>query len=212
MKQHLIAFIAVLILLLNIESLFADTTTYSNRTAFENALTRGFTVIDTSENLGQTVEQLSESFNGVTFFGAPSMVRNDGLLLNGTGFFGATTPHVGMNFDGAVHGVGVTSNAIDGGVISIYSGPNGTGDLLGSYGFGEQADGLFGGIISTEVIGSVVFSCDYNGDLKCGLIDPIFEALEVNTVSVPLPQWAFVILLFSILFIGIYTNRTRAIS
>ncbi len=176
----------------------AGVITYSDQTAFQNALTDGFTVIDTSANVGDTTEQLSIETAGAEFFGPSSYVRSDGLILNGQFFLGAATPSLGINFDGGVAGVGAWANAYDGGRIQIYSGLNGTGTLLGEVGYGSPSGVMFGGITSTDLIYSAIFTCDFNYDLACGLIDPTFGAVTVadtgGASEVPLPAalWLFI--------------------
>lgn len=165
----------------------AVTLTYSNQANFHAALTGGYTLIDVSNYTGWTTSQLSAEFDEVTFIGQSSYVRSDNLIPHGA-HFSASIPHVGLNFDTGVNGVGVWSNPIDGGTIRIYSGLNGTGTLLGTAAFGGQAPSLFGGIISTDVIiRSAFFTCEYNYDLACGLIDPSFGTLAA--VPVPAAAW-----------------------
>ncbi|MEM6372793.1 MAG: hypothetical protein AAF727_08460 [Pseudomonadota bacterium] len=162
----------------------AHAATFTDQTAFETALD-SFTLIDTSDYIGDAVADIPlGDLGGATFFGAPSTVRSDDLILNGSGFFGASTPHVGLSFSTRVTGVGVTSNAIDGGRIQLWSGANGTGTLLGEGSFGGGASAQFGGLIIGEAAGSVVFTCDFNSDLKCGLRDIVFGS---TPAPVPLP-------------------------
>lgn len=174
----------------------AATVAFTSLTDFNAALDSAATVIDTSANVGKTTSQLSDDTPGVTFFGPSSFVRSDGLIVNGQFFHGATTPHVGMNFNTAVNAVSVFTNAFDGGRILIYSGANGTGDLLGEAAFGTpSASNLFGGIIADRLIGSVIFTCDFNFDLACGLIDPSFglasSFLASDAVPLPAGAWLF---------------------
>ena len=167
-------------------SLQAATLTYVDRATFEAALDPGYTLIDTSAYadgtpIGDTLPA------AVTSFGAPSTIRAaDGVLLNGQGFYGTTTPNIGLNFSPGINGVGGSSGEGYGGMIMIYSGLNGTGSLLGSAAYSVT----FGGIISSVDIGSVIFTCDFNFDLKCALIDPTFGS---STAVVPLPAalWLF---------------------
>lgn len=165
------------------------TTTFSDRNSFEAALSGGFTTIDTSAYIGRLLHVIDDDFADAEFFGPiTSYVRNDDLILNGAGFWGSTTPHVGLNFAAGVNGIGIQSNPGDGGVIRIYDGLDATGTLLGSVGFGANATALFGGIVSADLIRSAVFSCDYNSDLKCGLRDPVYG----TTVPVPAAALLFV--------------------
>lgn len=171
--------------------------TYTDQTAFEAALSEGHTTIDTSAHVGKTTAQLSALYDGAAFFGAESYVRSDGLIVNGLGFFGAVTPHVGLNFESGVTGVGAWANAFDGGRIQIFSGLNGTGTLLGEAAYGHPGGVMFGGITSTDLILSAIFTCDFNYDLACGLIDPTFGNITLSDTGVsevPLPAAAWVFL------------------
>ncbi len=168
-------------------------TSFTNETTFRDALTGGFTEVD-----GQGFSQISQlSFVGGSFFGPNAVIRSDGLIENGQGFHGAANPHVGMNFDSDVFGVGVTSNPADGGRVLGFSGLNGTGNLVEQANFGSPA--LFGGFVSTEAIRSVIFTCDFNGDLKCGLFRPTFGTV-LNEASVPEPGTYLLIALSGIFF------------
>ncbi|MEM9840541.1 MAG: hypothetical protein AAF830_15490, partial [Pseudomonadota bacterium] len=159
-------------------------TVYTDRASFEAAMDT-LTLVDTSANVGKTTSQLSAETPGATFTGPSTFVRSDGLIVNGAGFY-PTNPHVGMNFDVPVFGVGATANAFDGGRIQIFSGLNGTGQLLGEAAYGNPSGTMYGGIISDMPILSVVFTCDFNFDLKCGLIDPQFgQASFQQPVPVP---------------------------
>lgn len=162
-------------------------TTYTDRASFEAAMDT-LTLVDTSENIGKTTAQLSAETPGATFTGPDSFVRSDGLIVNGAGFF-PNDPHVGMNFDVPVFGVGATANAFDGGRIQIFSGLNGTGTLLGEAAYGNPSGTMYGGIISDMPILSVIFTCDFNFDLACGLIDPQFGQVSVQQ-PVPVPAAA----------------------
>ncbi|PWR03936.1 hypothetical protein DKT77_04290 [Meridianimarinicoccus roseus] len=172
----------------------AGATTFTDRATFTAALDPGYTLIDTSTFIGQTTADISAATPGATFFGALSSVRSDDLILNGAGFFGSATPHVGLTFSDPVNGVGVQTNPVDGGRILIYSGPDGSGSLLGSAGFGPSL--VFGGITTTAAIGSVVFTCDFNFDLRCGLRDIVFGAVTSDAPqpgTVPLPAGIFLL-------------------
>lgn len=173
----------------------AAVVTYTDQASFEAAATEGVTVIGTSESIGKTTGQLSAETPGAEFFGPSSYVRSDGALLNGQYFLGAATPSLGLNFAGGANSVGVsTHNIDDGGRILAYSGLNGTGTLLGEADFGGSS--IFGGLRSTDLIMSVLFTCEFNYDLACGLNDPVFSAFaEVSPSEVPLPAaaWLFIV-------------------
>ena len=167
----------------------AATVQYTSEAAFQAALVNGFTVIDTSiggPNIGKTTAQLSAETAGAEFFGPSSFVRSDGLIPNGTGGIGG---NLGLNFDPGVTGVGVTSNLGDGGRIQIFDGPDGTGNLIDEvqFGIGAGWPSLFGGITSTQEIRSAIFTCEFDSDIFCGLIDPTFG----NIIPVPAAAWLF---------------------
>lgn len=164
----------------------AQATTYSDQTAFLATL-EASTLIDTSSFIGNTTFGINPSLSTGAFFGPDALVRSDDLILNGAGFFGTTTPHVGINFNAIVNAVGVTSNAIDGGRIMLYSGLNGTGDLLNTTSFGGGSSASFTGIADAFSARSVIFTCDFNSDLKCGLRDPVFGFDTAFAAQVPLP-------------------------
>ncbi len=172
----------------------AVVTTFGDQAAFVAALDGGSTLVDVSASIGANLVQLSAITPGATFFGPNTSVRSDALIPHGQGFFGTTNQHVGLNFETTVNGVGVTSNLFDGGRIQAYSGLNGTGTLLGEHGFGgNTVASLFGGLITDQPILSVVYTCDFNFDLACGVIDPVF-GLSTSALSsdpVPLPAGAF---------------------
>lgn len=176
----------------------ATATSFDDYSTFAASVDQGLTIIDTSANVGKTLPQLSDLSSAATFFGPSTSVRSDGLIPHGTGFFGDTNQHVGINFSEAINAVGVYSNFFDGGTIFAFSGANGTGTLLGSHGFGgNSAADLFGGIITSTLIGSVIFTCEFNSDLACGLIDPMFgldQASLVASDAVPLPAAAWMFL------------------
>ncbi|SFK73717.1 hypothetical protein [Methylophaga sulfidovorans] len=186
-------------------SVHASTMTYSNQATFQSALDSS-AIIDTSAYIGETTDTIDNDFSDAEFFGPLSNVRSDDYILNGEGFFGASTPHVGLNFAGGINGIGITSNPIDGGVIKIFDGLNGTGTLLGVVAFGGQASSLFGGIISTNSIRSAIFTCDYNSDLECGLRDPVYGSLQQPPSAVPVPAAAF---LFTPALLGMVGFRRK---
>lgn len=186
----------------------ASVVSYTSVSAFQSVLDASLTIIDTSANIGKTTAQLSTQTPGAEFFGYSSYVRNDALILNGFGFSGdVNNAHVGLNFAAGVSGVGVSTNPADGGRILAYSGLNGTGALLGMANFGTPAGAqLFGGLVSSTLIKSAIFTCDFNFDLKCGLFNPMFGRTSV-TSAVPVP--AALPLLFSALAFFGFLGRRR---
>ena len=110
----------------------ASAATFTDQTTFLSEL-ESSTLIDTSTHIGSTTSSIL--FIGGSFFGPDALVRSDDLILNGEGFHGSTTPHVGINFSTSVNAVGVKSNAVDGGRIQLFSGLNGTGTLLKAVSF-----------------------------------------------------------------------------
>ncbi|MEV8465425.1 VPLPA-CTERM sorting domain-containing protein [Fluviibacterium sp. DFM31] len=172
----------------------AAATSYTDRTSFYAAL-NSYTVIDTSSYIGKFVDEIDPDFAGVSFFGPRSYVRSDDLILNGQGFFGTATPHVGLNFAKPIQGAGVTTNAYDGGDVVLYSGLNGTGTELGRADFGDSLV-LFGGLVISGNARSAVFTCDFNSDLKCGLRDIAFGTNPSSgSTAVPLPAAGALMLL-----------------
>ncbi len=159
-------------------SVYAQADVFENQGDFEAELD-SVTLIDTSQYIGITTFQISPLIPGATFFGPDALVRNDDLILNGQGFHGVATPSVGINFSVPVTAVGVTSNAIDGGAIELYSGPDGTGTLLSATPFGGGNLESFTGVTGVALVGSVVFTCEFDADLRCGLRDPVFGASGV---------------------------------
>ncbi len=187
----------------------ATVVTYSDQAAFEAAAPEGVTIIDTSESIGKTTGELSAETPGAEFFGPSSYVRSDGALLNGQYFLGAATPSLGLNFADGVNAVGVsTHNIADGGRILAYSGLNGTGTLLGEADFGGSS--IFGGLRSTDLIMSVLFTCEFNYDLACGLNDPVFSvSAGVSPSEVPLPAAAW-LFMAGAGFLGAVRRRGKA--
>lgn len=165
-------------------SVISQAATFTDQTAFLAGLDT-FTLVDTSTHIGSTT--LSIPIATGSFFGPDALVGSDDLILNGLGFHGSVTPHVGINFNGAVNAVGVTSNAIDGGNIQLFSGLNGTGTLLNATGFGGGPFDSFTGVIGSFTARSVIFTCEFNSDLRCGLRDPIFGFDNSAVAPVPLP-------------------------
>jgi len=188
----------------------AHALSFTDQTEFLSELDT-FTLIDTSEFLDETTFEINPLLSTGAFFGPDALVRNDDLILNGSGFHGSATPHVGINFNGIVNAVGVTSNAIDGGRIQLFSEAGGNGTLLEEIGFGGEQDDSFMGFIGAFEARSVIFTCDFNSDLRCGLRDPIFgfdnDAIE-PVAAVPLPA-AFPLFIGALSFLGLLGWRRQ---
>lgn len=184
----------------------ASASTFTDRNSFYAALS-SHTVINTSNYIGKYVDQIDPDFPGVSFFGPRSYVRSDDLLLNGQGFWGSSTPHVGLNFANPIQGAGVTTNAYDGGDVILYSGLNGTGQELGRADFGDGLV-LFGGVVISGNARSAVFTCDFNYDLACGLRDIAFGTVASTTPQVPLPA-AGGLLAVATAALGVFRKRNR---
>jgi hypothetical protein len=132
----------------------------------------------------------------------------DRLIDNGVGFGG----HIAFSFATAVNGVGAFSNNIDYGRVRLFSNADLTG-FLGEAFFGKTAP--FGGITSDVGVRSVQFTCDFNGDLKCGVYDIQFGTFAPPppppTGGIPEPgSWALMILGFGGAGAMIRSRRLRA--
>lgn len=103
----------------------------------------------------------------------------DRLILNGFGFGG----EVAFDFDNDVFGVGALSNFIDYGRIRAFSGTGLSGDFIGEV---TMSAGGFGGLISSQAIRSIEVTCDFNGDLACGVYDLQFSSQPSSSVPAPL--------------------------
>ncbi|WP_425101650.1 hypothetical protein [Tropicibacter sp. S64] len=194
MKTTLIAGLALTLSGLSGAGNAAVTTYYGNsfQPGFASMMDLGYGIVDVSTyTTGTTTTTISATFSNVDFFDLPnSYVRNDDLIPNGAGVFGATNPHVGLNFLDGVNGVGVFANTFDGGRILIYDGFDGTGSLLGEAAYGSAAGNAafnFGAITSDTLIKSAVFTCEFNSDLACGVIDPQWGTGSAFISAVPLP-------------------------
>jgi|GEM_PF-2046760 len=182
----------------------AVTTTYygnASQPTFQSLMDISFGIVDVSTYpTGTTTATISAGIADANFFSAPnSYVRSDDLIPNGPTFLGAEHPHVGLNFLSGVNGVGVYANTFDGGKIQVFDGYDGTGNLLGEAAYGNAGGNAafnFGAITSNVLIRSVIFTCEFNGDLACGVIDPQWgTGTSFSSVSdVPLPAAAWLLL------------------
>jgi len=198
----------------------AAVTTYASEALFQAALSQvtlinldaaPYAALGASYNLDDVAPAAAFLAAGVDSVGLNAAVVSgqayqistpgrDRLILTGTRFGGDLV----FNFSNLVTGVGGWSNNGDGGHIQAYSGLNGTGTLLGSAAYGP---GSFGGLISTDQIRSVRYTCEYNFDLACGVYDVQFGA----TAAVPeAATWAFMILGFGLT--GALLRKRRALA
>ncbi len=129
----------------------------------------------------------------------------DRIILNGAAFGG----HIAFDFATAVNGVGAFSNNIDYGRVRLFSGTGLTGTFLGEAQFGP---GAFGGLTSAVGARSAEFTCDFNGDMACGVYDLQFGTFAGSAVSaVPEPAtWALAIVGFGVVGAGL-RHRRRAL-
>ncbi len=200
----------------------AATITYGSQAGFQAALTGGFTLLNLDASplvgfaAGYRVDDAGPAATllglGVDFVGYNAQIVDgqayqistpgrDRLILNGTGFGGT----LASNFTGLVNGVGARSNLGDGGRVRIFSEANLGGSFLGEFGF---SDASFGGITSTQTIGSAEFTCDFNADLMCGVYDIQFGSFASN---VPEPQtWLLLVGGFGLL--GSTLRRRRLVT
>lgn len=209
----------------------AVTTAYTSQSGFEAAFDDGFALVNfdalgglpAGYRLDDAAPAAALAALGVDSVGANALVVGgqdyqtpgvrDRLVLNGSTFNGAATPFIAFDFATGVNGVGAWANFGDGGRIRIYSDVGLTGTLLGETTFGKYAAGaqdLFGGITSTTAIRSVQFTCDYNGDAACGVLDlqfGRFASAEVGVVPEP-SAWALMIAGFA--GAGALLRRRRA--
>lgn len=190
------AFLAALAALTISGTAEAATTSYTSMAAFQAQFESSFTINTTSiGQIGKTTATLSAETPGADFFGYSSAVRSDGLIPHGNGIFG-NPGELALNFSIPVNAVSVIANRFDGGRILLFSGANLTGTFLGAAPFGNPSGGGpdFGGIISDQVIGSALFTCEFNFDIICGVINPTFGVDEdALAAAVPLPAGALLL-------------------
>ncbi len=205
---------------------------FNTQASFQSALTGSFTLVNLDAAplaafpSGYAVEDPGPAAAfaalGIDFvgFNANVFANNDGqtpttdrdrLIENGTGNGGSIT----INFLTPVNGVGGLSNILgngDGGFINAFSGENLGGALVGSIGFGRNAqiagaENGFGGLVSTDLIRSVQFTCDHNADLRCGVYDIQFGTVGTNN-AIPEPA-GWVLLIAGFALIGGRLRRHR---
>lgn len=149
-----------------------------------NGFPNGYRLDDAAPAAALTAIGLdSIGLNAQVIAGQAGQISNparDRLIAHGTGNGGL----IAFNFLSPVNGVGAFSNEIDGGRILAFTGANLTGIALPAAPF---ADGGFGGVISTELIRSVQFTCDFNNDFRCGVLDVQFGTTPASGGAVPEP-------------------------
>lgn len=209
----------------------AAVTLYTTQGSFQSALTGSFTLVNLDAAplnafaSGYRVDDAGPaaafaalgidfvSFNPRVLAGqnGQTPTNRDRLIENGANNGGLIT----INLLTPANGIGGLSNILsdgDGGFIRAFSGANLGGTFLGSVAFGRNAalagaENGFGGLISTDLIGSVQFTCDHNGDLRCGVYDIQHGTVAAGNV-VPEPGvWALMILGFG--FVGWRLRRQR---
>lgn len=165
----------------------AVVTTYTDEGLFQAALTGSFTLanLDAAPLNGDDVVPVNDPeflSLGVDMQTATTVIGGqafqivkpgrDRLLLNG---FRTPDPadDVAFDFVTAQNGIGIWSNALDGGTISAFSDIGLGGVLVGTASVGS---GGFGGLVSMDLIRSVRISCDFDSDFRCGLYDLQFGA------------------------------------
>ena len=202
------------------EAASASVTLYNDQASFQGAFTGSYTLVNldaapfsafasgyrlddagpAASLLGLGIDSVGLNAQVAAGQDYQTPTARDRLILNGA-FFGG---EIVFNFTGLVNGVGGWANNGDGGHVQAYSGLNGTGVLLGSAGFGP---GSFGGLIASDAIKSVRFTCEFNFDLACGVYDVQFGNLAGG---VPEPAtWAMMILGFGAA--GLMIRRRKAV-
>lgn len=197
---------------------FAASVSYTNETDFQTALNGSFTLVNldaaplATHASGYRVEDAGPASDfatlGIDFINANAQVvgsqafqipkaGRDRLILNGPSFNG----NIAFDFVTAVNGIGAWSNYIDGGHIRAYDGLGLTGNLIGE---ADLDGGSFGGLISSGLIQSAEITCEFNGDLKCGVFDIQFGT-TLSAVPVPATVW-----LLGSALVGIFGWRKKA--
>lgn len=180
---------------------FASLIAYTNEGSFQAALTGGFTLVNLDApplnafTSGYRVETTGPAaafaglgidfrfVNARVVAGQDSQIAKPGrdrLIANGTGFDG----NIVFDLLSPGHGVGAWSNEIDGGTIRAFDGLGLSGNLIGVAALNE---GIFGGLISTDLIRSVQITCDFNSDLRCGVFDIQFGTVAAVASNIPEP-------------------------
>lgn len=172
---------------------FSLVTTFANEANFQNELSN-FTLINLDapplslHSSGYRVEDTApaadfanlgidfKNFNSQVLAGQSGQIPKAGrdrLFTHGAAFGG----EIEFDLFSPVNGVGALSNNGDGGrVIGFDS----SGNQIAEASLGS---GAFGGFVSTELIHSVKITCEFNGDLACGIYD-----IQFGTTSSPVPE------------------------
>lgn len=179
---------------------------YSDQAAFEAALDGSHTLVNfdtlggfaAGYRLGDAGPAAALAALGVDSVGLNALVAGgqdfqtptarDRIILNGAAFGG----HIAFDFVSAVNGVGAFSNNIDYGRVRLFSGTGLTGTFLGEAQFGP---GAFGGLTTDVGARSAEFTCDFNGDMACGVYDLQFGTFAGAGVPEP-TAWALMIVGF----------------
>lgn len=195
----------------------AAVVSYANQAAFQAALDGSHTLVNfdtlggfaAGYRLDDVAPAAALAALGVDSVGLNAQVvggqdgqtptARDRIVLNGA-FFGG---HIAFDFASAVNGVGAFSNNIDYGRVRLFSGTGLTGTFLGEAQFGP---GAFGGVTSDVGARSAQFTCDFNGDMACGVYDLQFGTF--SAVAVPEPAtWMLVIAGFGAAGAGLRRRR-----
>ncbi len=195
----------------------AAVVSYANQAAFQAALDGSHTLVNfdtlggfaAGYRLDDAAPAAALAALGVDSVGLNALVAGgqdfqtptarDRIILNGA-FFGG---HIAFDFASVVNGVGAFSNNIDYGRVRLFSGTGLTGTFLGEAQFGP---GAFGGVTSDVGARSAQFTCDFNGDMACGVYDLQFGNFSPTAVPEP-ATWMLVIAGFGAAGAGLRRRR-----